>query len=234
MKHLQITYVISTISLLLILSSCSSSGDFSKRKYRKGIFKEHSVRVKRDRTKQKETYISNNIENTKSEHIEINELKQSGLTRTVDSTQNASKVISESTVNKQEIKTRNKNSRIENKTKPKEKKKKKELTSSDRIHRSTINGYFSVFSNLLFGTLATFIFLNAFIALVIVLAILFFTMVGTTIASLADLKRAKDQGVEESMIRKYRRAYILNIVGLALLFLGLLLCTVLALTGAFL
>ena len=58
------------------LNSCNTSSSFSQRKYRKGIFKESSVKISRDRTKQKEIYSTTKAETKPKEQIRIKKIKQ--------------------------------------------------------------------------------------------------------------------------------------------------------------
>jgi heme/copper-type cytochrome/quinol oxidase subunit 4 len=63
MKTLKTLCLLTLIVIAFIFNSCGSSTSFSKRKYRKGVFKQHSVRVKRDKSRSKETYYTNKSAN---------------------------------------------------------------------------------------------------------------------------------------------------------------------------
>lgn len=227
--------IVLTLCSLAILFSCSSN-TFSKRKYRKGVFKEHSARVKRDKSKAEEAYYmpkSNKKIDKPSENPKTSELKEVATTKLNDSIVKLEKQPflkkQNNTQNDKKIEIDNTTTRSDSTTIPN---KRLRHTSNKRIRRTTVNGFLSVFLHFLFSPLAFLFFLGGNMAAVlIVLAILFFTMIGTTIASLADLRLAKKEGVEEEDMKHYRRSVFLNILGLIILFLGLCLFLVLLIIG---
>lgn len=235
MKLFKTSSLIMLISTALILTSCGSSSNFSKRKYRKGVFKEYSVKVKRDETKKKEVFYVNQQttpETTQLKPVTTNEI--AGY-QTEDSTQidkeidviktnQASSIKRNEDISKVKIVESKPNNNLNQKIGESlisKKPKKRILTEDQQIKRGRIIGFLSIFLNILFFILCTCFFLTQIYTILIVLAVLFFTMMTITIISLVKLCKLRKQGTSDKNKTKLKRTIFLNALGLLLMSLGL-------------
>ena len=193
------------MGIIISLNSCNNSSSFSQRKYRKGIFKESSVKISRDRTKQKEIHSTTNAEAKPKEQITIKKIKQNRAIHFIDSINSNKKPFDHKEDNNSNYtdpssySSKRKTITIpesnEGSIKLERKKKKSKLTKEQKMKRGKVMLSISVVLCIVFVILCIVFILKLLLIVAIIFAILFLIMLGIAIWSKIDLVNLKKQRV---------------------------------------